>query len=316
MHTISPKHESPKAVEKKVASIFTRRKEEAGSSAELKSASSPHSRLELPPAPKRKSNVVLEEEDLEIAIVESDSTPKCSQAERKQFMSAFKQPSQEGAKAKQGKVQSKQKKPGDKALEEDGDEAAVGSDISTVPAVEQPNCETMGGKGTKKKPGRRGRKKLQKEEEALSPATQEDILTETKNQLADSNLAEVQATPTSTPTTPAVRRSRREIPVRQAPVTEETETLNPASKTRSCDGSKDAEAPKDSPAQISTPKTPRSKRRVYKAHMISSPDEMESPIRMKFTRVFPTSEAGSDFEILSPIATKVNVMKMFKIYEM
>ena len=48
---------------------------------------------------KRKSNVVLLEEDLELAQVDSQSTTtaKCSQAERKQFMSAFKQPSLDGA---------------------------------------------------------------------------------------------------------------------------------------------------------------------------------------------------------------------------
>ncbi|XP_062307657.1 ATPase family AAA domain-containing protein 5 [Osmerus eperlanus] len=301
VHAISLNHEPARAVEKKVASIFTRRKGE-GSPVEVRPSSSlhPQPRPELLPVPKRKSNVVLQEEDLELAMVESDSTPKCSQAERKQFMSAFKQPSQEGAKPKLGKGQGKQKQPADKVPEEAGDEGAD-RDISSVPAVEQPSAGDKEEKEMKKKPGRKGRKKVQNKKSSPSPATQEEPdPKETGTQEAEEEPAVVPTT--STPaTTPAVKRPRRKIPPRPVCVAKEAGTLNPARKTKSRKKGNDAGVPPNGPGHMSTP---RSRHRVFLAQMVSPPDEKESPIRMKFTRVFSTPEAVSDFEILSPPANK------------
>ena len=271
VHAISLNHDPARAVEKKVASIFTRRKGE-GSPVEVRPSSSlhPQPRPELLPVPKRKSNVVLQEEDLELAMLESDSTPKCSQAERKQFMSAFKQPSQEGAKAKLGKGQGKQKQPGDKDPEEAGDEGAD-RDISSVPAVEQPSAGDKEEKGMKKKPGRKGRKKVQNEKSSPSPATQEEPdPRETGAQEAEEEPAA--APTTSTPaTTPAVKRPRRKNPLRPACVAKEAGTLNPARKTKSQKKGNDSGVPQMS--------TPRPRHRVFLAQMVSPPDEKESPIR-------------------------------------
>ncbi|KAM9784982.1 ATPase family AAA domain-containing protein 5 [Syngnathus typhle] len=67
---------------------------------------------------KRKSNVVLEEEDLDLAVLGSESVPLCPDVERKQFMAAFKQPGLDGSKAKLAKKEAKQKQPIEKDEEE------------------------------------------------------------------------------------------------------------------------------------------------------------------------------------------------------
>uniref|UniRef100_A0A4W5R9B4 ATPase family AAA domain containing 5a n=1 Tax=Hucho hucho TaxID=62062 RepID=A0A4W5R9B4_9TELE len=303
VHTISPGHKPVLVAEKKMASIFSREKEGSLAAVAVKTASSPRpqSRPEMLPAPKRKSNVVLQEEDLELSVVESESsTPKCSQTERKQFMSAFKQP------AKPGKGPGKQ--PVDKTLEEAGEEAAEEENHSAAPTEEQP-----GKNAAKKKPQRRGRKKAMEQESVPSPAALEDhVPMETEAVETDSPLglesntkAKPEAEPTtSTPTT--VRRSTREAPRRQTPV---VDPVTPVRKTKK-ERVKDAAAvTEDCPGQRSTPKSDKSRHRVFRAQMVCPPDKTGSPIRMKFTRVFflnsaSKSEGGSDFEILSPLASK------------
>ncbi|KAJ7989766.1 hypothetical protein DPEC_G00307920 [Dallia pectoralis] len=120
VHSISPGFEPVPVTEKRMASIFSRVKGEGIPAAvESKSASSPcpQSRPELlPSSSRRRSNVVMQEEDLELDVLESDSSLKCNQVERKQFMSAFKQP------AKPNKGPGKQ--PADKASGEAGKEVA------------------------------------------------------------------------------------------------------------------------------------------------------------------------------------------------
>ncbi|XP_049600404.1 ATPase family AAA domain-containing protein 5 isoform X2 [Syngnathus scovelli] len=67
---------------------------------------------------KRKSNVVLEEEDLDLAVLGSESIPLRPDVERKQFLAAFKQPGLDGSKAKLAKNKAKQKQPIEKDEEE------------------------------------------------------------------------------------------------------------------------------------------------------------------------------------------------------
>ncbi|XP_070958631.1 ATPase family AAA domain-containing protein 5-like [Oncorhynchus clarkii lewisi] len=299
VHTISPGHEPVLVAEKNIASIFSREKEGSLAPVVVKTASFPHpqSRLELLPAPKRRSNVVLQEEDLELSVVESESsTPKCSQTERKQFMSAFKQP------AKPGKGPGKQ--PVDKAL----GEAVEEENHSAAPTEEQP-----GKNAAKKKPQRRGRKKALEQESVPSPAAQEDhvpmetdaVETDSKPKGESNTEAKPEAEPTpSTPTT--VRRSTREAPCRQTPV---VDPVTPVRKTKKERVKDVAAVTVDCPVQMSTPKSDKSRHRLFRAQMVCPPDKTGSPIRMKFTRVVfrssaSKSEGGSDFEILSPLATK------------
>lgn len=266
VHVVSPKQEPVKAVGK-VASIFNKRK----------GATSPAGAVAAPPQTeaglqqvKRKSNVVLQEEDLELAVLESESTPKCTAAEKKQFMAAFKQASLDGSKTKPGKSQAKQKQPeeknldaADKVTEEDG---AIPPSVEQVPAASEEN------NGTKKKPVRKSRKKAKEENLAAttSPAAApaEETLPTTVH--ADDKTEE--------PSTPAVRRSRREAVVRQA--TEITQE-SPVRRTRKQNKSKDAAAAlPETPVKMSTPKIRRHKHGVFTAEIVSPPGKEEpSPIR-------------------------------------
>ncbi|XP_044186916.1 ATPase family AAA domain-containing protein 5 [Thunnus albacares] len=308
VHVVSPKQEAVKPVGK-VASIFNRRR---GAMSPADVASPPHTEAghQLPPTSltvKRKSNVVLQEEDLELAVLESESTPKCSEAEKKQFMAAFKQPSLDGSKTKPGKSQAKQRQPEEKTV--DAAEKVAEEDTVIPSPVEQVSAAPQEKKVAKKKPGRKGGKKGEAEKEAVTtspavgpaaPPAEEMVAT---NAEVDDKREEPPIT--STPSIPAVRRSRREAVVRQTPKATPT---TPIRNTKKQDKLKDAVAsPQDTPVKMSTPKTCKSKHGVFVAEMVCPPDKKESPIRIKFTRVHQNvkvSKNGSG--INSPLATKTS----------
>lgn len=273
VHVVSAKQEVVKAVGK-LASIFTRTK---GANSPAEAISSPHAEAgpQLPCTPlsvKRKSNVVLQEEDLELAVLESESLPKCSEAERKQFMAAFKQPSLDGSKTKPGKSQGKQKQPEEKNLG-DADNTAK-EDAAIPPSTEEVPASSQQNNAIKKKPAKKGRKKAKEEKEVVTPpAPVEETVTTIDDKKEESTVPSV-------PSIPVVRRSRREAVVRNTP---ETTPTVPVRKTRKLNESKDAAAAAtalpNSPVKMSTPKTRKSKHRVYVAEMVCPPDTKESPIR-------------------------------------
>uniref|UniRef100_A0A2K5I3M7 AAA+ ATPase domain-containing protein n=1 Tax=Colobus angolensis palliatus TaxID=336983 RepID=A0A2K5I3M7_COLAP len=73
---------------------------------------------------KRKSNVVVQEEELELAVLEAESSeavkPKCTLEERQQFMKAFRQPASDALKNGVKKSSDKQKDLNEKSLHEEG----------------------------------------------------------------------------------------------------------------------------------------------------------------------------------------------------
>lgn len=267
VHDVSPKQEAAKAVGK-VASIF-KNKNTCSSPAEV--VSSPHVKEHQSPTlsstTKQKSNVVLQEEDLELAVIESESTPKCSEAERKQFMAAFKQPSLDGAKTKPGKNQGKQK-----PAEEEAADKTAQEEFVIVPSDEDQGSQNN--KAAKRKATKRGRSKVKDVKEAASPAVEETRVTVVE---AEDKKEEP---PTSTsPSAPALRRSRREAVLRQTPDTAKT---SPVKKTRRQKESKEEVAavlPEDSPVNTPTAKRRRSKHGVFVAQMVSPPNTKDSPIR-------------------------------------
>ncbi|XP_039978836.1 ATPase family AAA domain-containing protein 5 isoform X2 [Xiphias gladius] len=300
VHVVSPKQEAFKAVGK-LASIFNKRKGPV-SPAEIVSSPQTEAGHQLSSTlltVKRKSNVVLQEEDLELAVLESESMPKCSEAERKQFMAAFKQPNLDGSKTKPGKSQGKQKQPGEKNL--DAADKVAEEDSVIPPSVEQIPAAPQENNVAKKKPARKGRKKFKEVNKAVttSPAAAPVEETMTMTDDVDDKNGE--------PTIPAVRRSRREAVVRQAPA---TTPATPIRKTRKGNQSKDADAAlPESPVKISTPKTRKSKHGVFVAEMVCPPDTKESPIRIKFTRVHKNismSKAERGSGINTSMATKTS----------
>uniref|UniRef100_A0A667II83 ATPase family AAA domain-containing protein 5 n=1 Tax=Lynx canadensis TaxID=61383 RepID=A0A667II83_LYNCA len=73
---------------------------------------------------KRKSNVVIQEEELELAVLEAGSSeaskPKCTLEERQQFMKAFRQPASDALKNGVRKSSDKQKELNEKSLNDEG----------------------------------------------------------------------------------------------------------------------------------------------------------------------------------------------------
>ncbi|XP_077591441.1 ATPase family AAA domain-containing protein 5 [Stigmatopora nigra] len=102
MHTISPEEQTRK-LECRGSSLNNRRK-----CARSAAKEEPHSHTDTV-ITRWKSNVVLEEKDLDLAVLESEPMPKCPDIERRQFMAAFKQPQPglDGSKEKLGKNQLK-----------------------------------------------------------------------------------------------------------------------------------------------------------------------------------------------------------------
>ncbi|XP_034045305.1 ATPase family AAA domain-containing protein 5 [Thalassophryne amazonica] len=290
---VSPKQEAGTTVGK-IASIFTMKKA-TKSLPELES--SPHrERGHQHPSSsltvKRKSNVVLEEEDLELAVLESESTPKCSEAERKQFIAAFKQPTLDGSKGKPSKSQTKQKQRGEKTVDD--------AEQDVIPLANEQECAAVQEKAVaKKKLAGKGKKKVSVEKEKVTAS--DDAVEETVEAVVviDDKMDDLPVT--STPPTPAVRRSRRVAGVKQVsgPTTED----NVPEAGRQC-GSKKGVLQLDTPVKMSTPKTRKSKHGVFSAEIVCPPDTKQSPIRIKFSRVHRNvsvskSAHGSNVDTLS-----------------
>uniref|UniRef100_A0A3B4YSN4 ATPase family AAA domain containing 5a n=1 Tax=Seriola lalandi dorsalis TaxID=1841481 RepID=A0A3B4YSN4_SERLL len=273
VHVVSPKQEPVKTVGK-LASIFNKRK---GAMSPSEVVTSPHTEAghQLPSTSlvvKRKSNVVLQEEDLELAVLESESMPKCSEAERKQFMAAFKRPNLDGSKTKPGKSQGKQKQPEEKNLDA---AEVIEEDCEIPPPVAQDPAVSEENNVAKKKPTRKGRKKAKEENLTVTTSPTATPAEESMTKIIDIEDKKEE------PSIPAVRRSRREAVVRQAT---KITPASPVRKTRKQNESKDAAAAAaaaslpESPIKMSTPKTRKSKHGVFLAEMVCPPDTKQSPI--------------------------------------
>uniref|UniRef100_A0A8C5FBJ8 Uncharacterized protein n=1 Tax=Gadus morhua TaxID=8049 RepID=A0A8C5FBJ8_GADMO len=262
---------------KRLASIFTKRKE-----ADI-SLSPPAPTEHFPPptilSPKRKSNVVLQEDDLELAVLESASTPKCSQAERKQFMAAFKRPGPD--RAKPGKIQAKQKQPTETAAEEEveEEEATVEPPDTPPDALADVKENTL----AKKKTAAKGNRKASKQKKEVTPSS---LITPEEG--PEAALERTGATATAAGACDAsmlpVRRSKREALPRQA-AEAEGEAHVRASR-RKIKGQM-VDLPQEGPLQMSTPKSRHRSKSMYKAHLISPPDKRESPIRYFYLLIIP-----------------------------
>lgn len=295
VHPISPGHESVKGPLLKMASIFTRNKKESQLKDGKKSSpENPQVNTDVLPDLKRKSNVVLHEDDLELSVVESSSTSKCTQEERKQFMNAFKQPSQDGSKSKPSKGPSKPKpaKESSSDTEEPEKQADESDPDRTTP---EPSTEQKTVTGVGKKRGRKPVKKAQTDQVPDTPKRDElPTSTEVENKsgsIDDGNRLSVKE----------LRRSTRDQTRRLAtPVPDR----NPSPrKTRIRAKAETSAACQDDVAQASTPKSTRHRKNVYRAEILSPLKKRDSPIRMRFTRMCPSSATKTgDFEILSPLS--------------
>ncbi|KAM9780030.1 ATPase family AAA domain-containing protein 5 [Neosynchiropus ocellatus] len=248
----------------KVASIFNKRKV-IDPPVEEASVNKPTS-----PTVKRRSNVVLLEEELELLVLESDSTSKCSESERKQFMAAFKQA------GKVAKTQEKQKKLADKDAEESSARPPVDEQ---APPLAQEN------KVVKKKSGRKPKKKANVDSAAPAqcPAEEAVVVKENKTGATESN-----------DSTPATRRSLRGGAGSRTPIAPPTDgSAKPTAE----------EASLGTPVSVSTPRKRKSRHGVFVAELVCPPDTKESPIRIRLTRVRRDCDKGEN-GINCPLASK------------
>lgn len=272
VHPVSPDHESVKGPQLKMASIFTRNKKESQFMDDKKFSVNLQANTDILPDLKRKSNVVLHEEDLELAVVESSSTPKCNPEERKQFMNAFKQPSLDGSKGKPSKSLNKSKPSKENETEEPEKRPDESNpDLTTA----ESGTEQKSTKGAGKKRGRKPGKKEQthqSEEVPVAPKQDKHLTsTEVENKsdsVDDSDRRRVKE----------LRRSTRDQTRKQG--TSSVPETNPSPrKTRSHEKPETSAVVQDDVAQASTPKSHRHKKNVYRAEMLAPLDKRGSPIR-------------------------------------
>ncbi|XP_026064347.1 ATPase family AAA domain-containing protein 5 isoform X3 [Carassius auratus] len=306
VHPVSPdQHESVK--ELKVASIFSRNKKSHLKEDKSLSDPTPEVKPDVLPDLKRKSNVVLLEEDLELDVVESSPSPKSTEAERKQFMNAFKQPSLDGFKSKTNKGQSKQihvhEKVPEEADKEDEKSLENKTDVTSSEQHEEQTSCPGGKKKRVRKSGKKGQAKKAEDAPAETPKP-EETPKEVGNESspADNDKSEKAVR--------ELRRSTRELSRKQSAAVLNT---TPQKKGRQEDTVKDDET-QNTPSLASTPKARRPKKGIYRAEMLCPPDKKGSPIRIRITKVFLSSATKSgDFEISSPLSTQeLNAVKKRK----
>ncbi|CAL9693436.1 unnamed protein product [Knipowitschia caucasica] len=280
---------------KKVSSIFNKDKSHSP-----QQAASPHLEPDLhvqPIVSKWKSNVVLEENDVELCVLESSSDLKCSQAERKQFMAAFKQPSGDGVNNKQIKGQGKPKQTRDKAANVCEEEAEIQCDA--VQEIKSPDVQIKAAK-------KRQKKEIVKKNTSLTPTAcpeeELDIAIKTdckKEAQSNSSLAQ------------AARRSRREAVTRQTSISNVVESSSKQTR-KQVSTEDDSVSKQEDLVDLCTPKKRKGKHGVFKAEMTCPPDEMESPIRIRFSRVNRNKDNASSTPLIPKRAKESKKAKQAK----
>lgn len=288
----------------RIASIFLRKKVEPEDEAVEHQSASPHSADSADPAPPRRSNVVIAEEELELCVLDiTDKTPvktKCGRIEREQFMNAFRQPpSTELAKSGVKKMTQKPRDPkeglapSDAAAEEGREKRSQekGNEQSVTPVmsnqtskdsrVKLKNRENTIMKKTKKLKGRKRSQDFGKAE-CKNVIDGEEKETSPIGDTSESrHLTHIDpATTRSSETCRVTRQSLRQ----QRDVSIHCQTLNKPI-AGDCLGT---------PVHVSTPKRihwSSEANGVYKAEMLPVTSN-QSPIRMKFTRVSQSKYAG------------------------
>ncbi|XP_010144889.1 PREDICTED: ATPase family AAA domain-containing protein 5, partial [Eurypyga helias] len=250
---------------------------------------------------KRKSNVVIEEEELELAVLEtagSDSLKtKCTLEERHQFMKAFRQPTSDVIKSGAKKAPGKQKQAvGKSSKEKEGPE----DDITSNEGLESGLPEDDVGKYTHSRPEnnstktkrpkmfqRKGNRRRKASEMKGTNVSNTSNYNEDETSRADV-LTEKNTCRARIPSSPKVNELRRSLRQKKIKTSKNvTPEKNRIRDTVSEGGLSGC------PFQTSTPKASKRslrKRNMYKAEVITVPFDGNSPIRMRFTRISATTK--------------------------
>ncbi|XP_075034176.1 ATPase family AAA domain-containing protein 5 [Mixophyes fleayi] len=250
----------------KIASIFQKKKD-----GEVKKKADP-SGSECEPTghliQKRKSNVVVQEEDLELAVIDVETIQptkeNCTTAERQQFMKAFKQ------------VGEASKNSGKKNLGRKSDLNVITKDG----ADHQSNQDCTG--DPLNKAGNEGNQRGNKAE-VESP---KKLNRKVKGAKLNVNSKKTKKTSTSQKKT---KSKARKLEVTESPIGSNSPVLRRSLRKHKSDTySKSPERTmSDDPILMSTPKmkSPCKESNIYKAEVLTVPSDTESPIRMRFTRL-------------------------------
>ncbi|XP_065549987.1 ATPase family AAA domain-containing protein 5 isoform X2 [Lathamus discolor] len=244
---------------------------------------------------KRRSNVVIEEEELELAILEtagSDSLkPKCSLEERHQFMKAFRQPTSDVVKSGIKKAPGKQKQAiGKSAKEKEGPEDGIASNKgleSGVPEDSSPKNNGTKPKRPRKNPKKGNRRKASETKETNVSDTSSYYKGEDSgaNVLTKENTLDERIS--ASPKANELRRSLRQKQIKPS------KNVTPKKPHM-----KDTFSEEESSGCLLLTSTPKARKQslkksnVYKAEVITMPFDGSSPIRMKFTRINATTKSN------------------------
>ncbi|XP_034268402.1 ATPase family AAA domain-containing protein 5 isoform X1 [Pantherophis guttatus] len=305
IHSIPPKS----LRSQKIASIFVNQKSKA--KVKKSPASSEMEYLEKV-TQKRKSNVVIAEEELELAVLESAGSEtvksKCTAEERYQFMKAFRQPGADvvknGAKRGPNKQKEVEEKPSSHELE--GEECEDDSNQKTAN-----NALIAYGSGTahditEKCDSTRVRNKSKKRKGIVEAKENDFNVNDNQNNNAHDPINRTTPTEKERGFSQKSKRLRRHCQQKGRRSTPE-KAMVPQAIT---------ENPPDAcPLQTSTPKTNRSfKNDLYTAEVITEPFDSNSPIRMKFTRIINTSDRFTQQNVKMN-STSRNIFKAKKLVE-
>ncbi|XP_010079987.1 PREDICTED: ATPase family AAA domain-containing protein 5, partial [Pterocles gutturalis] len=328
---LSPLHKEQKG-SRKIASIFLKKKRCVGE----KQSSPPllDSEQTEQVTQKRKSNVVIEEEELELAVLETAGSeslkPKCTLEERHQFMKAFRQPTSDVIKSGVKKAPGKQKQAIGKSSKEKGLEDDIASnkglksgvpedyvDKYTHSGPENKRTKTKRPKKFQKKGNRRRKASETKEKNVSNTSNYNEEEDSGANVLTKENTLDVRTS--SSPKAIELRRSLRQKKIKTP------KNITPK-KTRIRNTFSEDELT-GCPFQTSTPKASKrslKKNSVYKAEVITVPFDGNSPIRMRFTRINATkksnkAEAMKNEEFnsknIKPSSTSKNISKAKQLIE-
>ncbi|XP_020639283.3 ATPase family AAA domain-containing protein 5 isoform X1 [Pogona vitticeps] len=309
IHSVPPKSTSSQ----KIASIFLKQK-----SKETKRQSSPsasEAECTEPMTQKRKSNVVIAEEELELAVLETSGSEtaksKCTAEERYQFMKAFKQPESDTIKAGARKGLGKLKEAGEKSSKcklemeecEDVSNKRTDSEVSGIDAGND-SCSNAGKNGST-----RVRNNKLKREKMVQKTKRQD-LNKVENQNNDTN-GQIK---TRTSREIQSKLPQKNSKLRRSPRQKKSQNsiYSTPEKSRISENASHAGS-----VQTSTPKAYNkafSKSDLYKAEMITEPFDSKSPIRMKFTRIC-TFERFMQQSAKQLNTTSSNISKAKKLVE-
>lgn len=291
VHSIPPKlppsHKEQKG-SRKIASIFLKQKGRVGE----KKSSPPllDSEQTEQVTQKRKSNVVIEEEELELAVLETagpDSLkPKCTLEEKHQFMKAFRQPTADVTKSGVKKAPGKQKQAAAKSSKQkEGSEDFLPSNKrleSGIPEdyVDKYTHSKPKSNRTKPRRSRMAQKKGNRRKRALE--TKGTDVSNTSNYTGEkdsgANVVTVENTLdviiSSSPKVSVLRRSLRQHKTKTS-----TNVTPKKPRARSACSADELSA---CPLDASTPKARRQscqKNNMYRAEVITVPCDGNSPIR-------------------------------------